>query len=112
GNNKTSKSGLNFSGQKSPASPNAKQLWITRHNSKTFMVLVPRQACPCIETWLRFLGEITKVPHPRLGRQKVFFPTLDALRNEALEQGGEGSERFAGVPYQVIKRFPIVAILT
>src|ERR1700689_4228754 len=41
GNIKTSKSGMNLSGQNNPASPNARPSWTTKHSPKLFTVTNP-----------------------------------------------------------------------
>lgn len=41
GNIKISKSGMNLSGQHSPASPNARPSWTTMHSTKLFTVMIP-----------------------------------------------------------------------
>jgi hypothetical protein len=41
GNIKTSKSGMNLSGQNSPAIPNATASWTTKYSHKSFTVNIP-----------------------------------------------------------------------
>jgi len=50
GNIRISNSGMNLSGQNSPASPNVTPNWTIKHNPKLFTVMIPLQEFPFIET--------------------------------------------------------------
>src|SRR6202162_3419196 len=78
GNIRVSKSGMNLSGQNSPASPNARPSWTTKHSHRVVKVWIPMQEFLFIGTdsgiegklrrlrfpWRLFLGTKPIRPHP------------------------------------------------
>jgi hypothetical protein len=59
GNIKTSKSGMNLSGQNSAANPNATQTWTTKHSDRIFKVRIPMRI-PLHWNVAETLREVTK----------------------------------------------------
>jgi hypothetical protein len=66
GNSNMSKSGMNLSGQKSPATPNARHISTNRHTPKLFMT-IPMNECIVLNRDASLEGNYERHPLPETG---------------------------------------------
>jgi hypothetical protein len=110
GNIKTSNSGRIFSGQNSPATPNARQACTTRHNPRTLIFVIPTMNFLPIEPRLRsfrgdYEGTAKHFPHQaKIQRRQTFNPSNNFLSFNKLLSFRRFAQRPGGTCFSAAAR--------